>query len=365
MQHDFVHDRPGAATPSSPRWLRLTRTGQTIVGAESADGVNWTTVDTVRLPGLPPSARVGLFVTSPQYAEATREAYGLAGPMGAPTEATATFDGIEAQGFDPQWTTNAVGQRPGGGSAPVPVGGSAVLPDGGFEVSGSGDIAPAVAGATGLGATITQTLVGTFVGLILVVVVATLFATVEYRRGLIRTTLAASPRRGGMLVAKAIVVGSVAFGGGLVAAAIVVTLGQSVLRANGVYVHPATTATEVRVVVGTAVLLGLAAVLAVALGALLRRGAAAVTTAVVAVVLPYLLAVSVLPVEAARWLLRVTPAAAFALQQSTPEYPQVANLYTPALGYFPLGPWTGLAVLVAWTGLALGCAIVRLRRGDV
>jgi len=367
MQHDFVHDRagrPGAATPSSPRWLRLTRTGATVTGAESADGVTWTTVDSVRLPGLPSVMRAGLFVTSPQYAEATREGFGLSGASGAPTQATATFDGVDARGFDPQWTTDSIGPPPAGGSAPVPVGGSA-LAGGVHTVTGSGDIAPAVAGATGIGATITQTLVGTFAGLIIVVVVATLFATAEYRRGLIRTTLAASPRRGRTLVAKAIVIGSVAFAGGLVAAAIVVTLGQPVLRANGVYVHPATTATEVRVVVGTAVLLGLAAVLAVALGALLRRGAAAVTAAVVAVVLPYLLAVSVLPVEAARWLLRVTPAAAFAVQQSTPEYPQVANLYTPALGYFPLAPWAGLAVLLAWVALALGCAMVRLRRRDV
>jgi ABC-type transport system involved in multi-copper enzyme maturation permease subunit len=72
----------------------------------------------------------------------------------------------------------------------------------------------------------------------------------------------------------------------------------------------------------------------------------------------------VLPAGAARWLLRVTPAAAFAVQQSTPQYPQVDNLYIPANGYFPLAPWTGLAVLCAWAALALGLAVVLFRRRD-
>ena len=47
MQHDFLHDtagRPGAALAESPRWLRLTRTGDTVTGAESADGRRWTEV---------------------------------------------------------------------------------------------------------------------------------------------------------------------------------------------------------------------------------------------------------------------------------------------------------------------------------
>jgi hypothetical protein len=40
-------------------------------------------------------------------------------------------------------------------------------------------------------------------------VVAALFVTSEYRRGLIRTKLAASPRRGRVLAAKAVVIGAV------------------------------------------------------------------------------------------------------------------------------------------------------------
>ena len=52
------------------------------------------------------------------------------------------------------------------------------------------------------------------------IVLATVFATSEYRRGLIRTTLAASPRRGRVLAAKAVVAGSLAFAAGAIATAI-------------------------------------------------------------------------------------------------------------------------------------------------
>jgi uncharacterized membrane protein len=111
-------------------------------------------------------------------------------------------------------------------------------------------------------------------------------------------------------------------------------------------------------------MLAVAAVLAVALGWMLRRSAAAVTVGVVVIVLPYLLAMTVLPAGAAQWLLRVTPAAAFAVQQSSPQYDQVDNIYTPVAGYFPLAPWAGLAVLCGWAALALGLAGYRFGRSD-
>jgi hypothetical protein len=61
---------------------------------------------------------------------------------------------------------------------------------------------------------------------------------------------------------------------------------------------------------------------------------------------------------------RVTPAAAFAVQQSAVQYPQVDNIYSPAEGYFPLAPWTGFAVLCVWAVSALGLATYLLRRRD-
>ena len=46
-----------------PRWLRLVRAGASITGAESADGVAWTTVGAVSL-ALPAAVRIGLALTS-------------------------------------------------------------------------------------------------------------------------------------------------------------------------------------------------------------------------------------------------------------------------------------------------------------
>jgi hypothetical protein len=43
MQYDYTHDtagRPGAVSAASPRWLRLTRSGDTLTGYASADGTH-------------------------------------------------------------------------------------------------------------------------------------------------------------------------------------------------------------------------------------------------------------------------------------------------------------------------------------
>ena len=94
-------------------------------------------------------------------------------------------------------------------------------------------------------------------------------------------------------------------------------------------------------------------------------GVAAGICIIVAVILPYFLAVtSAVPTAAAQWLLRITPAAAFAVQQTSPQYPHVDGPYTPSNGYFPLAPWVGFAVLCGYAALALGLAIHRLRRRD-
>jgi hypothetical protein len=115
-------------------------------------------------------------------------------------------------------------------------------------------------------------------------------------------------------------------------------------------------------IAGTGALLAAAAILALAIGTVIRHSAAAVATVVVVIVLPYLLSVTVLPIGAARALLRVAPAAAFAVQQSAIRYPQIDNVYSPVGGYYPLAPWAGLAVLGAWTAVALLLAAVLLRR---
>jgi ABC-type transport system involved in multi-copper enzyme maturation permease subunit len=232
-----------------------------------------------------------------------------------------------------------------------------------FTVTGTGDIAPAVAGPEGN--TVEQSLIGAFAGLIVLIVAGTMSITTEYRRGMIRTTFTATPGRGRVLAAKAAVVGTITFLAGLAATATAFAVVGRIRRENDDVVLPVTSLTEVRVVLGTAALLAVASVFALALGAVLRRSAAAVTAAIVLIVLPYILAVaSILPSGPGEWLLRVTPAAAFAVQQSIPEYAQVSRAYTPVSGYYPLAPWVGFAVLCVWTALAMGLAAVLIRRRD-
>ena len=361
MQHDFTEDtagRAGDVSATSPRWLRLTRTGDTLTGYESADGAHWTVVGTARPAGLRSTVEVGLFVTSPEHVRVTGRGSGVSGD---PTQATAGFDQVGLQGAwtEGEWRSEELGG--GGGGAPRTPGGGVRRSGGGFTVSGSGDIAPSVGPVT-----LERSLGGAFAALIVVIIVGTMFVTAEYRRGLIRTTLTASPRRGRVLAAKAVVIASVTFVAGLAGAAVAVPLGVRILRHNGNFVFPVPWPTEVRVVAGTAALLAVAAVLALAVGTLLRRSAAAVTTVIAVVVLPFLLAIpSILPVGGAEWMLRFTPAAAFAIQQSVPRYPQVADACTPGIGCYPLAPWTGFAVLCGYTALALTLAVVMLRRRDV
>jgi ABC-type transport system involved in multi-copper enzyme maturation permease subunit len=369
MQWNYVYDTPGATgavTEAAPRWLRLTRTGSSVTGYDSADGIHWTKVGTVRLAGLSPTVQSGLFVTSPLSAKAT-PFFGGASIQTAPSQSTAVFDSVTLGGAWPAatWSGDNIGQ---GRISPGTGAGGFTQSNGRFTVTGSGDIAPLVGGpgSGGIPSTsVQQPLMGIFIGLIAVVVVGAAFFTSEYRRGLIRVTLAASPRRGRVLAAKAVVAGGVAFVVGLAAALVAVWIGLPRERAQGQYVMPVSALTDVRVIVGTAAIAAVAAVLAVALGAILRRSAAAITAVIVVVVLPFLLAVAVLPQGgAAEWLLRVTPAAGFAVQQSLPQYAQVDALYPIAAGYYPLAPWAGFAVLCAWTALALGLALFLLRRRD-
>jgi ABC-type transport system involved in multi-copper enzyme maturation permease subunit len=362
MQSDFTGDIAGPAGSAS-RWLRLTRNGDRVTGASSADGTTWTTIGTVRMSGLPATAQAGLFAASPDDTATASGPLGMSGVESGPAQATATFDHLARQGTwtASEWTGTRIG-GPGNGGPFEP---QDYQHNGDtFTVSGSGDIAPLVTGGAGLGVSITQTLIGTFLGLVAIVVLGALYVTAEYRRGLIRTTLAARPRRGLILAAKATVVGAVSFAVGVVTAAVVLAFGVRVLRTHGVYVLPADAGIELRLVLGTGLLLALAAILALAVGTVVRRSSAAVAGVIVLVVLPYLLAVSALPLGAAQWVLRFSPAAAFAIQQSATQWPQVDNVYAPSEGYFPLSPAAGLGVLVAWTAVALGLATVLLRRRD-
>ncbi len=362
IQYNYTHDTaglPGPVSVSSPRWLRLTRAGDLVTGYDSVDGAHWAKIGTARLTGLTVTAQAGLFVTSP--------AHDLGADNSSATLATATFEQVHLAGAFPNnsWDEQVIGANtqtyPTQHSGPTWFRQS----DGTFTISGSGDISPQVAGGNlgGSGGTTSLLASGAF-GLIAVTVLATLFITSEYRRGLIRTTLTASPRRGRALAAKAIVIGSVTFVAASIATAIAEAVSRHVLHANGNYVFPLSALAEVRAVIGTGLLFAIAAVLVLALGTILRRNAGAMATGIVVFVLPFIVSHPLSP-AASGWLFRITPTAGFAVQGTLPHFAQVSNAYTMQNGYYPLGPWAGLAVLGAYAAGAFGAALWLIRRRDV
>lgn len=395
MQYDYTHDLaglPGTPSAASPRWLRLTRTGDTITGYDSTGGTHWAKIGTATLAGLPSTVQAGLFAASPQYVLGN-QSFASNTPTIIDTRITATVDHVTLTGTRPRqaWTVGQIGFPTGSKNGAGVTGGTHCTASGpqqpghyhgkctpgnvaagSFATSGStvtmtatgGDIAPFVANVDPLG----TVLKGTAIGLIAVIAVGALFITAEYRRGLIRTTFTASPRRGRVLAAKAIVIGLVTFAAGLIGAAVALPAAERKLHSGGwaSSVFPLWSVTSGRglqIVVGTAGLLAVAAILALAAGAVLRHSAGAITAVVVMLVVPLILGI-ILPQGPANWLLRLTPAAAFGLQQGTVQYPQVTHTCLPHNGCFPLAPWNGFAVACAWALAALGTAIYLLRRRD-
>jgi len=365
FQYDYTHDQaglPGLASRTAPRWLRITRTGDTITGYDSIDGTNWHRVGSADLGGLPRTVYVGLFTTSPTTSE------GLA------TQATASFDHIAIGPLADDSGQAAPGRWHGASIGAGPQDYYTTLGNGGYRqardsivVTGSGDIAPAVASAGGDTAS-DSLLFGLAVALIVLIVIGTMFITSEYRRGLIRTTFAATPDRGRVLAAKAVVIGGVAFAVGAVASAAAIPLGEHVMNANGNYIFPADSLTVARVIVGSGALVALTAVAVLGIGTILRRSAGAILAGVVVFVLPTFTGPGIIgPTSsgsAAAWLYRVTPAAGFSMLGLLPRSGLVSYPYTMANGYYPLPPWAGLLVLGAYAAVALFAALVVLRWRD-
>ncbi|MFB6899106.1 hypothetical protein [Streptomyces hydrogenans] len=357
MQYDYRHDIAGSAggvSAASPRWLRLTRSGDTVTGYESADGTRWTRVGSARLSGLPGAVRVGLFATSPGDLTLRRAGLGGATEQVRFTQAGGVFDRVEVRGgaSSAGWRADIVGTMNETEWERDHRASGAVEKDGTVTVTGVGDIGPG--GTENGNRPVEGTLGGLSLALLVVLVVAVRFATAGGGgAGLTRPELAA----------RAAVVGAVTFVTGLLAVGITVPAGAAVLKGNGIPVLAVPAPTTVRVVVGTAAALALAAVLAVALGSLLRRARFALPVAVLAIAVPYVVtSVPLLADGLARWLLRVTPAAGFGTRQTLVPYPQVTAHYAPSAGYFPLPWWAGLAVLCGYVMVLLGWALTRLPR---
>ena len=101
MQYDYTGDTagpPGAVSGATPRWLRLARAGTTVTGYDSADGVHWAKVGSVRLPGLASTVRAGLFAAAPGWETESTNLGGGESGQGGPSLATAALDRVQPRG---------------------------------------------------------------------------------------------------------------------------------------------------------------------------------------------------------------------------------------------------------------------------
>ena len=197
----------------------------------------------------------------------------------------------------------------------------------------------------------------------MVIVVAAMFVTSEYRRGLIRTTFTAIPAGDADLAGQKPGHRRVSFVLSAAVMAVAVPLGQHLLRSHGNYVYSASTLTQARIA---------------------HRGqrrdrhrrdhrhravrarprpAAAIAAGVGVILVPFIVA-SAAGGGIAAWLLRLTPAAGMSMLQALTQYHQVSYAYTITNGYYPLAPLAGLAVLCGYALLAFTAAAVLLNRRD-
>ncbi len=182
-------------------------------------------------------------------------------------------------------------------------------------------------------------------------VLGVLMISGEYSTGSIRSSLTAVPKRLPMLWAKAAVFAGVVFVTMLAASFASFFAGQALLSGNHMSVS-ISDPDSLRAVIGAALYLTVVGITGLALGALLRNTAAAISTVVVVffVIAPLTL---LLPASWAEHFVQYLPANAG------------ARLFSGNFGIAsPLSPWTGFAVMCSYAVILLGFAAWRLRRVD-
>lgn len=225
------------------------------------------------------------------------------------------------------------------GTAVALVGLAAVFP-------ATGDTAPSDPIAYGLS--------GFFQAQLGAAVVGVLAITSEYSTGSIRATLAATPQRLTVLIAKTIVVAVTATAVGIASAFIAFFVAAQVFASKGISVE-LTDPGALRAVIGAGMYLAVLAVLALALGVVFRSSVGTIAVVVVLMlVLPGI--ATALPASWQDAVVAYLPAeAGQAIIGQTRFAPTGSDL---------LAPWTGFAVLCAYTLVALAAAAITLARRD-
>ncbi len=200
-------------------------------------------------------------------------------------------------------------------------------------------------------------LTGVQLGQALVAILAVLLIGGEYSTGMIRTTLAAMPRRHTFLAAKATILTGAVLIAGIIAVLGSLLAGRLILPGNGFSVsrgYPLLTladASTLRAAAGSVLYLVLIGLLALGVATIVRDSATAIGVVLGLLYLFPIIAAAVNP----HWQRHLNQIA-----------PMTAGLYiqaTTGLRGLPLSPWEGLGVLAAWTVTALvaGGLLLQLR----
>jgi ABC-2 type transport system permease protein len=201
-------------------------------------------------------------------------------------------------------------------------------------------------------------LTGIYLSQAVVAIIAVTAVSGEYSTGMMRLTLAATPRRWRVLAAKAAVVGTATLVTGAVAVLAAVLAGGALLArhgidaAHGYEVLSLGHGPVLRAAAGSVLYLGLVALLGLGVAAMVRDSAVAIGTVLGLLYLFPIVASFVGDPAWHRHLDQVSPMTAGLYIQVTTN---VATL--------PLTPWQGLGVLAAWAAGALvaGGLLLRLR----
>jgi ABC-type transport system involved in multi-copper enzyme maturation permease subunit len=172
----------------------------------------------------------------------------------------------------------------------------------------------------------------------------------EYTTGMIRSTLAAVPRRLPVLWSKAAVYGAVAFVIGATGAFVGFLISSRVLSGTSIAMSVSAHGV-VRGLLGAGAYLGLVGVIGVALGVLLRSTAGGISVLVGA----FLLVPGLMSLLPASWRTDIAPYLPSNAGESIFALHHIAGT---------LSAGAGLVVLLGWTVLALGGAAYRMMRSD-
>jgi ABC-2 type transport system permease protein len=193
-------------------------------------------------------------------------------------------------------------------------------------------------------------LTGIELGQAIIAVLAVLAISGEYSTGMIRTTLAAMPRRATVLAAKAATLTGLVLTAGTVAVLASVLAGRLILPGHGF--TPAHGYPPLSLSDGPVLRAAAGSVLYLALIAAVRDPAAAIGAVLGLLYLFPLVAAVVTDPHWQRHLEQIGPMSAGLAIQATNSLPGL-----------PLSPWAGLGVLAAWAAAALlaGGLLLRLR----